>query len=235
MKTVSGANGPVTCRPSARAASMAGMMISISSRPNRPPSPACGLSPATPMRGARPSDRPTRLVRDAQRLQHVVEGHRLDRVAQGHVDADQHGAQFVVGQHHAHRHLGDAVWPSQAAASACSSSVWPGKSTPAAASASLCRGAVTSAAISPAQRRPRGPHDAVGRGLAGSGADLAPGRRLRQARSPAARGCSAAAAPAPPARRFDHGNGKRQRRGRRGSPAQRGASSPGRPRRSSPA
>ena len=38
--------------PSAATASIAGLMISISSRPNRPPSPACGLSPLTAIFGA---------------------------------------------------------------------------------------------------------------------------------------------------------------------------------------
>jgi hypothetical protein len=56
------------------------------------------------MRGGRPSDA-AGAVRDAQRLQHPLQRHRLDRLAQRHVDADQHRAQFVVGQHHAHRHL----------------------------------------------------------------------------------------------------------------------------------
>ena len=41
---VSAGWGPVTRQPSARSAAMAGSMISISSRPSVPPSPACGLS-----------------------------------------------------------------------------------------------------------------------------------------------------------------------------------------------
>jgi hypothetical protein len=40
--------------------------------------------------------------------------------AQRHVDGHQHHAQFVVGQHHAHRRRG------RRPASACSISVWPG-------------------------------------------------------------------------------------------------------------
>ena len=46
-----------------------------------------------------------RLMRDAQRLQNLRRGHGLDRVHQRDMNAHQHGAQFVVGQHHAHRHL----------------------------------------------------------------------------------------------------------------------------------
>ena len=50
-KTVSGGMGPWASMPSRRASSMAGEICSISSRPNSPPSPQWGLSPATPMRG----------------------------------------------------------------------------------------------------------------------------------------------------------------------------------------
>ena len=85
-----------------------------------------------------------RRVGDADRLEHGVEGDRVDRLAQRQVDRHQHRAQLVVGQHHAHRrqraargrqrlqHLGVA-----------------GIGTPAAASASLWIGAVTMALASP--------------------------------------------------------------------------------------
>ena len=52
MKTVSPGHGPDTSSPCARARSIAGAMIRASSSPNMPPSPACGLRPATPMRTA---------------------------------------------------------------------------------------------------------------------------------------------------------------------------------------
>src|SRR6516165_3072521 len=55
---VSAPNGPVTAMPWATAASIAGLMTSISSRPNKPPSPACGLRPPTAIFGA---DVPMRL------------------------------------------------------------------------------------------------------------------------------------------------------------------------------
>jgi hypothetical protein len=45
----------------------------------------------------------------------------VDGAAQRDVDGDQHHAQLVVGQHHAHRRRPPA------AAKACSISVWPGK------------------------------------------------------------------------------------------------------------
>ena len=44
-------------------------------------------------------------IGDAQGLQHVVVRHCGNRVAQRHVDADQHRTQFITGQHHAHRHF----------------------------------------------------------------------------------------------------------------------------------
>src|SRR5262249_35369996 len=50
-KTVSAGNGPSTQMPSRLPASTTGAITSISSRPKLPPSPACGLSPATAMRG----------------------------------------------------------------------------------------------------------------------------------------------------------------------------------------
>src|SRR5262245_60452627 len=50
-KTVSAGNGPSTQMPSRLPASTTGAITSISSQPKLPPSPACGLSPATAMRG----------------------------------------------------------------------------------------------------------------------------------------------------------------------------------------
>ena len=54
---------------------------------------------------ARPRLAPGRrgLVRDLNRLQHGVEGHGIDGLAQRDMDADQHHAQLLVRQHHAHR------------------------------------------------------------------------------------------------------------------------------------
>ena len=43
-------------------------------------------------------------MRDLQRLQHLVKGDGVQRLAQGEVDADQHHPQFLVGEHHADRH-----------------------------------------------------------------------------------------------------------------------------------
>ena len=94
--------------PSAATASIAGLMISISSRPNNPPSPACGLSPLTAIFAlAMPSrlsaTSVARIVRatlsrviSAKRLAHApMQGAMRDpRVAeaQHHVDAALVGA-----------------------------------------------------------------------------------------------------------------------------------------------
>ena len=107
----------------ARAAAIAGRDDRRSSSPNSPPSPACGFRPATAMRGARPAP-----ARRAARGRCGSSSSTASKVtasiarAQRHVDGDQHDAQLVVGQHHAHRR--QRCPP--AAASACSISVWPG-------------------------------------------------------------------------------------------------------------
>ena len=49
--TESGGQGPIALMPRAFAISMAGLISSISSMPNRPFSPQCGLRPATATRG----------------------------------------------------------------------------------------------------------------------------------------------------------------------------------------
>ena len=49
---MSAGTGPTASMPAARAAAIAGAIAVISSRPRCPPSPACGLSPQTAMRGA---------------------------------------------------------------------------------------------------------------------------------------------------------------------------------------
>ena len=45
-------------------------------------------------------------VGDAQGLQHIGHGDGIDGLSQGHMDADQHGAQAGAAQHHAHRQVG---------------------------------------------------------------------------------------------------------------------------------
>ena len=122
MKTVSGANGPLASMPCGtrrrdRRRDEALLLVAEQ--------PALAGMRVQPGHGdARPRLAPgaQRLVGDADRLQHRIEAHQLDRAAQRHVDAHQHHAQFVVGQHHAHRR----GRPPAGAARACSISVWPG-------------------------------------------------------------------------------------------------------------
>ena len=148
MNTVSGAKGPCTSSPSPRAAAMAGAITSSSSRPNSPPSPAWGLSPATPMRGTRPRLR----CRAAWVMCSVCS--TLSCVTAAIASrSDTWMLTSTVRSSSLASIMRTGIWASGtpwcAAASACNSSVCPGKSTPAADSASLCNGAVTSAATSP--------------------------------------------------------------------------------------
>src|SRR5262245_32692439 len=73
-KTVSAGNGPSTQMPSRLPASTTGAITSISSRPKLPPSPACGLSPATAMRGrAKPALRMQASVKlNARKIRSLV-------------------------------------------------------------------------------------------------------------------------------------------------------------------
>ena len=63
-----------------------------------------GIEPRHGNAGPAPQQGVQGAVGDAQRLGYVVRGHRVQRVAQRHVDAHQHRPQLVIGQHHAHRH-----------------------------------------------------------------------------------------------------------------------------------
>ena len=146
MNTVSGAYGPLASMPSARAAATAGAMKRCSSSPNRPPSPACGFSPATAMRGCGwPHVAPARCaMRIVSSTLSKLTSSIAWRSATWIVTSTTRSS--LVGQHHAHRrragqrlqHLGVAG----------------DTATPAAASASLWIGAVTSAAPRPRCTRP---------------------------------------------------------------------------------
>ena len=145
MNTVSGANGPRASMPSARAAAMAGAMIVISSSPNRPPSPACGFSPATAMRGATmPHPAAARCaMRRVSSTASKVTASMADRSDWWTVTSTVHSSSLASIMR-----TGGGTAPGSAA-SDCSISVWPGKEMPAAASAPLCTGAVTMAATAP--------------------------------------------------------------------------------------
>jgi hypothetical protein len=153
MNTVSGAHGPLTSHPCVRACYLYRRARSPRVlHAQRAPPPLRGDSGRPPPSGARPSTLDSGCVRDLQGLQHIVEGHRVDGIPQRNMDADQHGAQFVICQHHAHRHLLRPACPGWRAARLQQFGV-ARKSVvmerPAACNASLCRGAVTNAAISP--------------------------------------------------------------------------------------
>ena len=96
---VSPGQGPLALMPSARAWAMAGSMTSISSRPNLPPSPACGFRPAT-RRAPRDAHLATGPVGQAQRAQLGLRRDARDDVGQRHVDGHQQHAQLVIGEHH---------------------------------------------------------------------------------------------------------------------------------------
>ena len=145
MNTVSGAWGPLASMPSACAACTAGPMMSSSSRPNSPPSPACGFSPATAMRGrCRPM--PVWAMRIVPSTASKVTASMAERSDWWMVTSTTRSSSLASIM----RTGGATPSGAASAASACSSSVWPGNGTPAAASASLWMGAVTSAAASPA-------------------------------------------------------------------------------------
>ena len=151
MNTVSGANGPRASMPSARAAATAGAMCSISSRPKRPPSPACGFSPATAMRGGRCSAAPTDrcAIRRVSRMLPLVTISMASRSETWMLTSTVRNSSLASIMRTGTCATGR---PRCRAASACSNSVWPGKAlkgAPAADSASLCSGAVTMPATSP--------------------------------------------------------------------------------------
>ena len=144
MNTVSGANGPLALMPSPRAAAMAGPMIVSSSSPNRPPSPACGLRPATAMRGRGWPQRT-----EAACAMRSVSSTASKLIASIARRSDTWMVTSTVRSSSLASIMRTAGTRPSTAASACSISVCPGKCTPAAASASLWIGAVTMPATSP--------------------------------------------------------------------------------------
>ena len=139
MNTVSGGKGPVASIPSARASATAGAIVSISSRPNAPPSPACGFRPATAMRGA---SMPAR--RSAAWVMRIVSRTPARVIASG----ASRSARWIVTSTVRSSELASIIRTGTPPASSASSSVWPGKSCPARCSASLLIGAVTTARTS---------------------------------------------------------------------------------------
>ncbi len=122
MNTVSGANGPLAAMPAARACAMAGAMNSISSLPNRPPSPACGFSPATAMRGAaRPKRWPAACVMASVSAMPCTDNASIARRSDRWMVTSTTRSSSLASI----MRTGGGASPG-AAASACSISVWPG-------------------------------------------------------------------------------------------------------------
>ena len=98
--TVSPGTGPWMFRPSALALSITGVMTSISSRPNSPPSPACGFSAAMAIFGlAIPS--PFRgLVGEVDHEAQALRRQALRHVLQRDVGGDVRDPHVAVGEHH---------------------------------------------------------------------------------------------------------------------------------------
>ena len=205
--------------PSARAAAMAGAMISSSSRPNRPPSPACGFRPGDrDARRAAQRCAPARACVMRSVCSTLLAGDGLDRVAQRHVDADQHGAQFVVGQHHAHRHVAPAATPACARGLGLQQLGVARERHAGGGQRLLVQRRGDERGDLAAQRGARGPDHRIRRDAAGRGAHPAPATQaVAGGARPAAAGCSAAA-PAP-ASAGDSITRDRQRRLARPRPA----------------
>ena len=79
-------------------------MISISSRPSEPSSPACGLRPATAILGRAMAKS---LARAAATMRTVASmrlgGYGVRHACQRNVNRQRHDAQFVAGEHHDRR------------------------------------------------------------------------------------------------------------------------------------
>ena len=87
--------------PSSRSRSIAGTMISISSRPSAPPSPAWGLSPATASRGCGDAElrcRPARRRGPRRRSGRSVSASGTS--GEREMGGDRDGAQGRPGEHH---------------------------------------------------------------------------------------------------------------------------------------
>ena len=110
--TVSPGTGPLTSIPSARHCSTTGVVISMSCRPNSPPSPACGFSAATATRGFGMPEIAHRRMCEVdgaaqplwrQQLRHVGQRDMRGDVAHPHVAVrQQHHRTARLGQRRQH-------------------------------------------------------------------------------------------------------------------------------------
>src|SRR5262245_2939890 len=96
---MSAPNGPLASIPSAIAASIAGLMISISSRPNRPPSPACGLRPPTAIFAAAVAQPLKRTIGGADHAEDPFARNQVYRVAHAPVKRGVHDLHAAEAEH----------------------------------------------------------------------------------------------------------------------------------------
>ncbi|MOA10622.1 hypothetical protein D3C78_1305200 [compost metagenome] len=144
VNRVSAGSGPRRSMPSVRRRASAGSMMSISSRPRWPPSPACGLSPQTRMRGlAMPN-----LSRMSACRMRVTRSRRSGVIA----SAMSRSGRCVVTSATRRPWVASiittwAVWVSSAR-----NSVWPEKAMPLSLITPLCTGAVIIPAKCPSRQ-----------------------------------------------------------------------------------
>ena len=91
----------MTSSPSARKRAIAGAIVSISSRPIAPPSPACGLRPATARRGRVDAEALRHIARDdARGRDDQVAASARRRVGERDVDRHRHDRERARPDHH---------------------------------------------------------------------------------------------------------------------------------------
>ena len=134
---VSAGSGPTRSMPSPRKRASTGSMTSISSRPRWPDSPACGLSPATAMRGR---TTPNFDFRSASRMR-ITSSSSAGVIA----SATSRSGRWVVAS--ATRRPPPTSIITTRSVPLCSArySVWPVKAKPESLMMPLCTGAVTTA------------------------------------------------------------------------------------------
>ncbi|MNN41622.1 hypothetical protein D3C81_1557520 [compost metagenome] len=141
VNRVSAGSGPIRSRPSARRRARVGSMISISSRPRWPPSPACGLRPQTRMRGLA---MPNLLCRSPCRM-------RATRARRSAVmaSATSRSGRWVVTSATRRPRVASIITTCSVWVSSARNSVCPEKGMPASLITPLCTGAVIIPAKSP--------------------------------------------------------------------------------------
>ena len=127
--------------PRARNASTAGVIDSISSRPRCPPSPACGFSPQSMMRGAGTANRRRRSRSTTRTVSISIAG----PMAPGTACSGRWVVASATFSPEVQSIMTGRAPPSRSARN----SVWPVNAVPASLMIPLCTGAVTSPAALP--------------------------------------------------------------------------------------